>query len=236
MLEIAYEKPPPIEGALFCLTFSAFGAVGIFRISNPYHRKAGSFVCVLHSLAATVAVLQPPAHRWRAIGTPPRLRASCVENHAGERLGEGIGSPLQHWPRAGYQILFAILHFPSDPFTLRSGVGTALPRSIHSLISAPRRFDIKIWLGIELIREFAGQLMMPVGGYHLLMGGLGAQGHMFDRGKVVGSVQLKIESGRDAFYQVRYLHFYFFGTVFQMGDDNAVLFLCFIVRIFEQIG
>ncbi|PPA31290.1 hypothetical protein C3737_03690 [Aeromonas jandaei] len=52
----------------------------------------------------------------RAIGTPPRLRALCVENHAGERLGEGIGSPRQHWPRAGIWILFAILHFPSDPF------------------------------------------------------------------------------------------------------------------------
>jgi len=32
--------------------------------------------------------------------------------------GEGIGSPRQHWPRTGYQILFVILHFPSDPFRL----------------------------------------------------------------------------------------------------------------------
>lgn len=62
---------------------------------------------------------EPHLHRWRAIGTPPRLRASCVGNHAGERLWPGDCSPRQHWARATHQILFSILHFPSDPFTQR---------------------------------------------------------------------------------------------------------------------
>lgn len=59
---------------------------------------------------------------------------------------------------------------------------------------------------------------------------------MFDRGKVVGAVQLKIESGRGAFDQVRFLHLNFFGAVFQMSNDNAVLIFGFIICIFEQIG
>lgn len=32
-----------------------------------------------------------------AIAPPPRLPALYVENHAGERPGEGIGSPHQRW-------------------------------------------------------------------------------------------------------------------------------------------
>lgn len=54
-----------------------------------------------------------------AIAPPPRLRALCVGFHAGERLWEGTCFPRQHWPHAPFQILFVILHFPSDPFTSR---------------------------------------------------------------------------------------------------------------------
>ena len=80
-------------------------------------RKAGSSTCALRSLAWPAGGLGPCRAARARRKTSPRLRALCVDFHAGERLGAGIGSPRQHWPRAVFWILFAILHFPSDPFT-----------------------------------------------------------------------------------------------------------------------
>ncbi len=119
------------------------------RISGPlpHHRcglpshPRGSFREHPERLAQPAA---PCQHRWRAIGTPPRLPALCVENHAGERLWSGNVSPRQHWPRAPHQILFAILHFPSDPFRfegkiiLRCGHSCLLPSAHPSMLPASR--------------------------------------------------------------------------------------------------
>ncbi len=67
----------------------------MFKVSRkPPHR--GGFV-LPGVQRADAAAAQHPA---RAVKTPPRLPALCMENHADERLGAGNASQRQHWPRA----------------------------------------------------------------------------------------------------------------------------------------
>jgi len=91
------------------------------RASNP-RSPQGRIQHVRPALAGVACWGLGPCRAARARrGTPPRLRALCVDFHAGERLGAGGCSPRQHWPRAGSAILFLILHFLANTFTLTLG-------------------------------------------------------------------------------------------------------------------